>query len=265
VREFLRAGKVLEARRIRRRRLAVACTIAVLVVVAVVLALMNREARQQRNQAEEQRAEAEEKRAVALREGARAALLRDDVNEARAKLRMALEIQHADSLLGRALWREIRGRPLQRTVTLPMLQANEVAFSPDGQQLAVGETEAKVFVIEPRTGRVLHVHRAAGEVCMSGLAFSPDGKRLAIGTYTGTVEIWHPSSGKVLRLKGHGVAFHPDGQLLAVLEREGRVTLWNATSRKRVRTLSFPGKIGFLRPAGRAGCSRPPTAPGCED
>jgi WD40 repeat protein len=126
---------------------------------------------------------------------------------------------------------------------------NSVTFSPDGELLFVGGSEAAV-VYETGSGAVLKNFGGLGEVTSS--VFSPDGRTLVLGMRADELLLWKVGSdGPPEKLsastKGHvrAVRFSPDGKLLAVGGGEavvgnagGRVMLYDVATRKLVRTLS---------------------------
>jgi RNA polymerase sigma factor (sigma-70 family) len=101
-------------------------------------------------------------------------------------------------------------------------RGREVAFSPDGKQLAeCSDTETDVRVFDVASGRLLHrLEQPDFEPYRHyHVAFSPNGKLLA--AYGGTndrsaVNLWDPATGKfVKRLDfGGALAFSPDSSLL---------------------------------------------------
>jgi WD40 repeat protein len=96
---------------------------------------------------------------------------------------------------------------------------NCVAYSRDGQRIAVGDSTGVVHVWHSVTGRELAslTQSKAGEV--QAVAFSPDGRRLV--SASGKLTLWDlESPGESLLLPRqplpvHGVAFSPDGKWLA--------------------------------------------------
>jgi hypothetical protein len=114
-----------------------------------------------------------------------------------------------------------------------------VAFSPDGQRLAVGGDDGTVKVWEARTGQeLLSLRGHAGPVY--SVAFSPDGARLATGSYDRTVKVWDARTGQeLLSLRGHtspvtSVAFTPDGTRLVCTDPTGQQLAWNARTGERL-------------------------------
>jgi WD40 repeat protein len=246
VERFIAAAKHKQARRSRLRRVAVSAMVGALTIVVLVLAWQNyrveqkhAEAQFQRAQAQQQRGRAEQKQAEALVEGARAAWSQGNALEARAKLRLALTT--ADTPSVHPLWWQLRDEPLlwQREVGA---FAYGVAFSPDGETLAIACQNKSVYLVDVKT-RALSVLR--GHTDQVGVVgFRRDGKVLASGDWAGTVRIWDVQTGRQLHtLSGHdaavwGVSFSPDGNLLATSDWGGKTQLWNARTGKPKRIMS---------------------------
>jgi WD40 repeat protein len=238
VREFLEAGRRREGRAAGRRRAVVGAALAVLALLATVLlgaalALSDRErqARQERTRAEAQRALAESRHAEALREGARAALERGDLLEARARLRTSLEI--SDSPLARVLWWRIGDEPsLWRAPLASWVLC--VAAAADGGAVAAGAADNTVTVLDPRTlaATVLRGHSA--QVNAVAFAPAPATTTLASASADGTIRLWDLERHDHLTLAGHSgpvwaVDFAADGRQLASGGQDGTVRLWDVT------------------------------------
>jgi WD40 repeat protein len=101
-----------------------------------------------------------------------------------------------------------------------------LAFSPDGQRLAVGggpvdlrvQDYGYVGVFQAATGKRLLTVKGHTREIISYLAFSPDGRLLFSGSRDGTTIAWDADSGKErYSAKGTGLmAFTPDSQRLAM-------------------------------------------------
>jgi WD40 repeat protein len=109
------------------------------------------------------------------------------------------------------------------------------AFSPDGQQLAVGDSKGEIHLWRVRDGRpLLTLKGHSGWV--STLSFSPDSSLLVSGSYDQTLKVWDVQSGTCLRtLRGFigqvtAVVYSPDGQFLASGHVDRSVRLWHAQS-----------------------------------
>jgi WD40 repeat protein len=254
VRSFVAAGERRLARHVRRRRGLLAAAFLGLVALAVVLAAQNRQTRHERNRArlEHGRAEVQRTRAVsglaqartnwaeALREGAAAALSRQEFPEARARLRAALEL--ADSPLARALWLSLRAQPLH-LVQKGLEGSCPPRFVAGGTQVATcGESHRAVVVLDVDTRQVLRTLRGP-RAPITALDAAPDGTRVAAGTRSGEIWLLSLADGSSSVLPGNGqavrsVAFDPTGALLASGSQDRTVRVWEVTKRTLRTTLA---------------------------
>ncbi len=245
VRAFIAAASMRNTQKTRRRRFLVFAAMLALTAVALVLALQKGEADFQRDQAERGRIEADRQRAItaqqraeALREAARAALAQRNTLEARAKLRLAMEI--GDSQAARALWWQLHRDPLWWHKRLGE-KAYGVAFSPDGQTIAVGSGDNAIHLLDvkTKTERILRGHQNQ----VLTVAFSPVDGLLASGGGDRSVRLWNHQTGRPLVvLNGHqggiyGLAFSPDGRQLATASYDRTVRLWDVASGAQQRVL----------------------------
>lgn len=231
---FLVAGEVLGARHRRRRRLVTGGALALLGLVALsagIAAWVFRDQRQAvsraRDRAEEARGAAERQRAEAERASARAALLRGDWIEARARLRETLE--QADSPDSRSLWWRLWRSPIDWSRSLASTQT-DVAFTADGRQVVSTSQEGtvQVFDVETDAETVLR----GPEDALNAVATDPATPgRIAAGSASGEVWLWSagqpgvrletPRRGRAV----WGLAFSPDGRSLAAATESGHVWL----------------------------------------
>ncbi len=226
--QFLQAGSRHEQRVQRRNRtlLAAGFVLSVMVALGSVWAAINLAERE--HEAQQQRTEAEFRHAEAQREGARAAQLRGDLLETRARLRRSLEMQ--DSPLARALWWQLAQDPLRWEKLLGAVPY-DVSFSSDGGTLAIACVDRTVQLFDVQTGavRTLRGHKDQ----LRSVAFSPDGRYLVSGGLDGAVLRWELPAGEPRPLdEGDGalvkLAVSPDGQSVAVARSQRPVEVIDA-------------------------------------
>jgi telomerase protein component 1 len=132
-----------------------------------------------------------------------------------------------DSAIGRAYW------------------FNELAFSPDGERVAMWWPDGTYPIVLDLTmaGHFTELEGLAAAV--RSARFSLDGQRLLTGCNDGTARIWSAADGAELTcLRGHegavtAVAFSPDGQLGASASTDGRIRLWNLAHGRLISSFSF--------------------------
>ena len=114
-----------------------------------------------------------------------------------------------------------------------------VAFSPDGQRLAVA-SGIGVWLYEVATSRAQALLPMASPVY--SVAISPDGATLAAGLGNGQVELWEMETGTSMGTLEHGylwitsVAFSPDGNTLASGSEDQTIKLWDVETQAPVAT-----------------------------
>jgi WD40 repeat protein/serine/threonine protein kinase len=118
-----------------------------------------------------------------------------------------------------------------------------VAFSPDGQRLAIASSDSMVRVLDAGSGKELLVLKGH-EGYARAVAFSRDGQKIVTGGADKTARVWSAASGRELAtLKGHrgwlnSVAFSPNGQKIVTTSRDGTAKVWMATGAE---LLTFTG------------------------
>ncbi len=128
------------------------------------------------------------------------------------------------------------------TIRVAPVGVVSLAFSPDGKRLATGSEDARITLLDPVSGKMIHSSIGHASDVLA-LAFSPDGKRLASASHDRTVKVWDTASGKeLLTLSGHAgpvhaVVFSPDGKSIATAIDDSHIRLWDATTGKALRTL----------------------------
>ena len=111
---------------------------------------------------------------------------------------------------------------------------NEIAWSPDGNHVAVAGSERMIDLIQFKNLEIVATLRGhTGAV--NSLDWSPDGSRLASAGADRTIRLWNPRRGKavvVLRQSSsvENVAWDPQGQVLASVNHDGELTTYRAGS-----------------------------------
>jgi WD40 repeat protein len=138
------------------------------------------------------------------------------------------------------IWDATDGR-LLRSLAVP--GAARVAFSPNGERIALAATDGTVWAADAVEGKEpVRLSRHADLV--SGVTFSPDGQHIASAGWDGVVQICQSTSGTAILppLKGHdgrvqAVAYHPDGRRLASAGWDATVKVWDARTGEATQTL----------------------------
>src|SRR5207253_1418179 len=111
-------------------------------------------------------------------------------------------------------------------------RANQMAFRPDGKQLAFSdEHKPEIRILDLATGRLLQPLPHAG--VNTALAWSSDNRFLAAASANNSIYIWNAAERRQQTvLVGHQdwvavLAFHPAGCLLASASGDGTTRLWD--------------------------------------
>lgn len=102
---------------------------------------------------------------------------------------------------------------------------NDIAWSPDGQMIAIATSNNTVQVCDVANGKVIWTLRQPSSK-ISSITWSPDGTMLASGCGDTTIWLWNIKTGKRRKqLKGHNdwvwkVSWSPDGSTIASSSRD---------------------------------------------
>ena len=120
----------------------------------------------------------------------------------------------------------------------------DVAFSPNGQLVAAGNSGGQILFLNAATGTRESAPLVNPEHSGSirSIVFGDDGRELATGDDNGYVTLWsvakrHPVGIPLLASKGRivrSVALSPNGEYLAAGDGSGTVTLWDVNTRRQV-------------------------------
>jgi WD40 repeat protein len=112
-----------------------------------------------------------------------------------------------------------------------------LAYSRDGNRLAVACNNRTFYILDVRTGKQL-VECRGHERWVTGITFNRDSNWIASSSFDGTVRLWEIDSGKEVRRwnEAEAVAFHPDGRRVATCNTDHTVRLWDAATGREVRT-----------------------------
>ncbi|HKB36398.1 MAG TPA: WD40 repeat domain-containing protein, partial [Gemmataceae bacterium] len=143
-----------------------------------------------------------------------------------------------DVTSGRELW----SAPLHGTGLLAWRIATQLAFSPNGAQVACGDGGRGVTLYDAATGQGRKSYQGHNDT-VTCTTFSPNGRYLATGSFDRTIKIWDLSGGAMKSLQGHNdwvlsVAFSRDNRVLASACRDGTVMLWDVSSGRQLKSLS---------------------------
>ena len=133
------------------------------------------------------------------------------------------------------VWRTDAGMATASPLDLPG-EGRSIAYSPDGDNIAVGLDDGQVLVIDAATRQVAHALHPAGAPNVA-LTFAPDGT-LVTGSWAGTVQRWDAEAGEEIgraTLVSAGpvgsISFGHDRELFATTGlADGRAKLWTASS-----------------------------------
>lgn len=258
LRAFLSAGAHRVERQTRRKRVGWGMLMAGLIALAVggvafavVVNRKSQEVRRERDRARQAHHRTVKKQAEALYEAARAAYVGENMQEARAKLRLSIEKR--DSIAARALWWRLCRSPLLWRQRFPDDAPLRVAFAPDGKSVAMATLGHGVIALDVQTQTRRAVRGAIAQ--QWAVAYSPDSKQLAMGS-AGGLTLWDLDRKQGRPFKGHKAAvndlsFDPQGRRVATVSRDRTLRIWEVATGKTLRVIRGDATqmlaVGFSR------------------
>ncbi len=134
----------------------------------------------------------------------------------------------------------------------PDLSALALALRPDGRQLAVGFSDAAVWLLQPDTLALDGIAMNGEAEAVYSLAYSADGKMLAEGGLDGAVRLRTSDGGAELRtFRRHveavaAIVWSPDGRDLITGSYDDRVYIWDVASGEVGHELIHNGDVNGL-------------------
>ena len=141
------------------------------------------------------------------------------------------------------------GGELQKVLTIGSDVVYDVAFSPDGDRIAVACTDATVRIYDVARGELLR--EVAGHLdWVMSVAWSVDGSKLATASRDKTAKVFDAHSGELLATYSRhdaqvrGVLFHPSGEKVYSSSVNQKLDLWKYAEAKHERDHNLGGE-GF--------------------
>jgi WD40 repeat protein len=120
----------------------------------------------------------------------------------------------------------------------------DVAFSPDGTQLASAGLDTWARIWEAATGRQIRILGPHPQSRVRAVAFSPDGRLLATSCDDGRPRLWDIAGGRLVRtFSGHAssgggrLAFSPNGSRLASTGVDWTARVWDVPTGRQLQAL----------------------------
>jgi WD40 repeat protein len=127
-------------------------------------------------------------------------------------------------------WDLRNGAAVNLLPSAPTNNVAAVAFSLDGNWIALGMNDGGVSIWDVESGRALHYFHE-NTASINDLCFSHDGRLLASGGWDNQVVLYNLRTGVNSRLEGHrdnvnGLAFAPDDKTLVSTSADGTIRFW---------------------------------------
>jgi WD40 repeat protein len=110
-----------------------------------------------------------------------------------------------------------------------------VAYSPDGNSIAMGLRTGSVRICDANTSVVAPPIPEDHQAVIKTVVFSPDGHLIASGSFDQTVRIWDATTGTERHIMEVGdpvcsISFSPNGRMVACGQENGTVQAWDVVS-----------------------------------
>lgn len=141
-----------------------------------------------------------------------------------------------------ALQSALQAIQLKRTLTGHTGSINDIAYSPDGSQIATVSSDNNVKLWDAASGQEIGTLQDGHARPVNALAFSPDGQYLATGGDDGFIILWNAADGTYITTLTRGVpvrniAFSPDSTILAVAADANEMQIWDVPNRRPINLL----------------------------
>jgi WD40 repeat protein/DNA-binding Xre family transcriptional regulator len=120
-----------------------------------------------------------------------------------------------------------------------------VAFSADGQWLAIGDTNAQIYLWKVGESRpILHHVINSNNFWVRAIAFSPDSKIITSGGEDGNIHLWEVETRKPIAIfSGHldrvrSLSYSANGQLLASSSDDRTIRIWDCNRKELITVLT---------------------------
>jgi WD40 repeat protein/DNA-binding SARP family transcriptional activator len=117
----------------------------------------------------------------------------------------------------------------------------DVAFSPDGAQIASASNDGTVRLWDAASGELRRTLKGHAQ-SVNAVAYSRDGRRLVSAGADGTIRVWSVAGGRPVVLRGHdgsvsAAAFDPSGNRVVSAGQDGTVRVWSSRGGEALVTL----------------------------
>ncbi len=124
----------------------------------------------------------------------------------------------------------------------------DIAYSPQGDRLAVGAADGLIRVFEVATGKEQFVISSHSD-WVTAIAWNSDGTKLASASRDKTCKVFDAKNGELLiTYSAHaqpvkGVAFHPDGAEVYSAGSDNKIQRWKIADAAKTAEIAFGGEV----------------------